>query len=390
MNLFDACPKIYFGKNAIDCLFQVSVKKAVLITDPFMISSEMVHVVTSRLKKRGTEYVIFSEIEPDPSIETVISGLQKIFEEKPDAIIALGGGSAIDAAKAMIYFCVRIKGVLISEQYIHQPLFIAIPTTSGTGSEVTSYAVISDKEKGVKIPLNHHSMIPDIAILDSDFTKTLPAPMIAYTGMDVLTHAVEAFVSRQANDFTNMLAREAASITLCSLPVLFQNSSNEKMREKMYNASTMAGLAFTNARLGLCHGIAHTIGAQFHLPHGEANAIVLPYIILFNSGLNNPGRHGVLKQYAKLAGSIGLGSGSDIELCQRLIVTMKVLCEQFHIPTSLSAYGIEKHKFLECIELCADKILEDSCTQANPVAVTKEDVLSLLNDIYFGRLEIKV
>lgn len=388
MNLFDACPKIFFGEHAIDYLLQIPREKVLVVTDSYMVTSGTVNAVTDRLVKRGISYSVFSGIEPDPSIETVAAGLVQIFHEKPDMVIALGGGSAIDAAKAMLYFCVRIKGVMMEKQYIHHPAFVAIPTTSGTGSEVTSYAVISDLQRGIKIPISHRSMIPDIAILDPVFTKTLPAHLVAYTGMDVLTHAIEAFVAHKSNDFTNMFAREAASITLRSLPALYHDITNTRLREKMYNASTMAGLAFNNSGLGLCHGIAHTIGAQYHLPHGKANAVALPYVVLFNAGLGKYKKSGVMKQYVDLARSMGMGAGDDLQLCQKLVVTIAVLCEQFSIPDSLSACDIKKEDFFGNIQTCADKVLEDACTKANPVPVTKEDVVALLTDIYNGNLEV--
>ncbi|MDR0670833.1 MAG: iron-containing alcohol dehydrogenase, partial [Oscillospiraceae bacterium] len=334
------------------------------------------------------EYVVFSEVEPDPSIETVAAGLQVIFREKPGVVIALGGGSAIDATKAMLYFCIRFKSGLMEKQYVHRPMFVAIPTTSGTGSEVTSYAVISDRQHGVKIPLRHRSMIPEAAILDPHFTRTLPANMIAYTGMDVFTHAVEAYVSPESNDFSAMFAVEAASITLQSLPALHRDVTDRKMREKMYSASTLAGLAFTNAGLGLCHGIAHTIGAQYHIPHGKANAVALPYVILFNAGLGPYRRPGVRARYAQLARKLGMQAANDAELCQMLALTARVLCEQFEIPSSLAGCEISEDAFYRDMSQHIDKILEDACTRANPLAVSREDLRSLLDDMYRGVLTI--
>ena len=384
MNRFDACPKIFFGENSLDYLLRLPQKKAVIITDPYMVSSGTVKVVTDRLEQNQMEYAVFSKIEPDPSIETVAAGLQVIFREKPQVVIALGGGSAIDAAKAMLYFCVRFKSGLMEPQYIYQPMFIAIPTTSGTGSEVTSYAVISDRQQGVKVPLSHRSMIPAVAILDPEFTKTLPANMIAYTGMDVLTHAIEAYVSPQRNDFTNMFALEAASLTIQCLPPFYRDVNQTRMREKMYSASTMAGLAFTNSGLGLCHGIAHTMGAQYHVPHGKANAVILPYVIRFNAGIGKYKGSGVKHHYAELAKKLGLTANSEEELCWQLAMTAKVLCEQFEIPTSLSGCGISEQDFFGNMEQNITKILEDACTMANPVNVNREDLYSLLSDIYRG------
>ena len=388
MHLFEACPKIYFGENALDYLDGLPREKVLLVTDPFMVSSGAVKAVTGRLDRLGLEYAVFSQVEPDPSIETIAAGLQQIFHEKPDIVIALGGGSAIDATKAMLYFCTRFKGIMMGRQHIHQPMFIAIPTTSGTGSEVTSYAVVSDRQRNVKIPLSHRSMTPEVAILDPEFTKTLPADMVAYTGMDVLTHAVEAYVSGKANDFTDLFARDAAEKVLRYLPVLYADVSNVAPREKMFSASTMAGLAFTNSSLGLCHGIAHTIGAEFHLPHGKANAIILPYIIAFNAGLGRKAATGLVGRYADLARSIGVGAPDDGESCGRLVCTVQVLCERFGIPGSFEAAGIDRAAFRQRQEACVRKILEDACTKANPAPVTARDISELLEAIFDGRLEV--
>lgn len=381
MNRFDAAPKIFFGKDALNYLLELPKDKALIVTDPYMVASGAVKSVTDRFDKTGMSYAIFSEIEPDPSIETVTAGMQTVFSEKPNYIIALGGGSAIDATKAMIYFCVRFKSELMDKQYVHQPTFIAIPTTSGTGSEVTSYAVISDRQSGVKIPLAHRSMIPEVAILDPEFTKTLPKHMIAFTGMDVLTHAIEAFTSPKANDFTDMFAAEAASIACSCLPSLFSDAANAAMREKMYSASTMAGLAFTNASLGLCHGIAHTIGAQYHIPHGKANAVILPYVLMFNA---KRGGSETLNRYAALSKRIGLEGKNDTELCDSLIRSVVSICKRLEIPDSLSNCGIKEADFNADIPANIKKILDDVCTSDNPVKVGQSDLRALLSDIFSG------
>lgn len=388
IHLFDASPKIYFGENSLDHLLSLPEDKVLLVTDPFMISSGLVKTVTSRLERAGAPYTVFSEIEPDPSIETVAAGLGVLFREKPDTVVALGGGSAIDAAKAMLYFCMRFKHGLMDSRYVHRPQFIAIPTTSGTGSEVTSYAVVSDRRNGVKIPLSDKSMIPDAAILDPGYTRTLPAEMIAYTGMDVLTHAMEAYVSGKANDFTDMCAKEAAATALSCLPALYSGSSDARTREKMYTASTLAGLAFTNAALGLCHGIAHTLGAQFHMPHGKANAVALPYVISFNAGLGRFRGRGTPEKYAALSRHLGLGADDDLEAARHLLAEVLLLNDRFGIPVSLRESGVSESDYLGKKSVCVAHIMEDSCTGTNPVRVAGSDVASLLDDIYNGRLEV--
>ena len=380
MRKFEMSSKICTGSDALDILLELPFGKAILITDPYMVSSGIVSTVTSRLEKNNFEYSVFSEIEPDPSIETVAKGLADIIAKQPDYIIALGGGSAIDAAKGMIYF------LRASKKDIKVPKFIAIPTTSGTGSEVTSYAVISDRQRGIKIPISDSSLVPELVILDPGYTKTLPPAMIAYTGMDVLTHALEAYVSGNTTDCTDMFAFEAARLTIKHLPAMYRNAENEEHRMKMHSASTMAGIAFTNAGLGLSHGIAHTMGAQYHITHGKLNAIILPYVIAFNAGLDKNRVNSVESRYAQLALRLGLEAESDKRLCVMLIATVELLRKQFDIPGSLRECDVDRDRFYAEMESNADKILEDACTKANPIKVGKEDVIYLLKCIYNGEL----
>jgi acetaldehyde dehydrogenase/alcohol dehydrogenase len=377
MKRFDAQTKLFFGENALDYLLGLPQDRALVVTDPYMASSGAVNAVTERLDKIGMTYAVFSEIEPDPSIETVAAGMQAFIAAKPNYVIALGGGSAIDATKAMIYFCIKLQGVMTDIQYVHRPTFVAIPTTSGTGSEVTSYAVISDRKLGVKIPLSHQSMVPDAALLDPSFTKTLPKHMIAFTGMDVLTHALEAYASPQASDFTDMLAAEAAAITLDCLPALHEDANDAAMREKMYSASTMAGLAFTNATLGLCHGIAHTVGARYHVPHGKANAVILPYVLAFNMKDAKTS-----SRYWMLAKRLGVAGGED-----GLVAAVKALGARLEIPATLAACGIPEAAFIADMPDNIEKMLEDVTTRANPVPVGAASLTELLAEIYAGRRE---
>ena len=384
MNIFEASPKLLFGENALCWLKTLPAGAVCVITDPFMVKSGNVRAVTDILEGEKRTYTVFSEIEPDPSIATVSRGLHHIFEYKPDTVIALGGGSAIDAAKAILYFCVKFKAGFMDNKYIHKPFFVAIPTTSGTGSEVTSYAVVTDRENNVKIPLSDTVMIPDVAILDADFTKTLPPDMVANTGMDVLTHAIEAFVSRKANDFTDMYAKDAAQKAFRFLPALYEDIGNAYLREKMYTASTMAGLAFTNSGLGINHSIAHTLGAEFHMPHGKANSIILPYSVWYNAGLSPYLADGVPQRYAELARTMGLAYDDDRQACRALIAAIQILNQHFGIPASLRELGVERAAFSERLDVCAEKILADMCTPANPVEISAASLKKLLLDIYEG------
>ncbi len=387
MNLLDACPKIYFGRHSLDYLGQLPEGRVMVICDPFMVQSGIIAKVTDRFDTYKRDYVVFSGVEPDPSIQTVTASMQMLFAEKPDIILALGGGSAIDTAKATIYFCLRYKGMIMGRQYIHKPFFVAVPTTSGTGSEVTSYTVLSDRQNDVKIPLNDRSMTPDVAILDPVFTKTLPKQMIAFTGMDVLTHALEAYVTKNANSFTDMYAVQAAKSTTRWLPLLFGGEDSDEAHQEMMIASTIAGLAFSNSGLGLCHGIAHTLGAEFHLPHGKANSIVLPWVIAFNAGIGRyqtASRLDILARYAEMARQLGHDGAAGTAVAA-LVEDVRGLNEQFGTPQSLSAADIPHDDFYNNMHGMTEKILRDITTAVNPVKVGPADVEMLLGDIYEGR-----
>jgi acetaldehyde dehydrogenase/alcohol dehydrogenase len=387
MGLLDACPKIYFGRHSLDYLEQLPEGPVMLVCDPFMVESGIVRKVTDRLERYRRDYAVFSGVEPDPSIDTVTACMHMLFSHKPDAVIALGGGSAIDTAKATLYFCLKYKATLMGRQYIHKPFFVAVPTTSGTGSEVTSYTVLTDRQNDVKIPLNDRSMTPDVAVLDPVFTKTLPRPMIAYTGMDVLTHALEAYVTGAANSFTDMYAVQAAKGTLRWLPVLFGGEQADEAHQEMMISSTMAGLAFSNSGLGLSHGLAHTLGAEFHLPHGKANSIVLPYVICFNAGIgrySEAGRLDTLTRYASLAQLLGFGGVGD-DAVRRLAERVLGLDEAFGIPIALRDNGVGHDAFYNTMHEMVGKVMADITTGANPVRVREADVEMLLGDVYEGR-----
>ena len=304
MQWFKVPDKIYFEHNSIQYLEKMpNITRAFIVTDPGMVSLGYVDKILYYLRKR-TEHVhceIFSDVEPDPSIETVKRGAQMMDEFKPDVIIALGGGSAMDAAKGMWLFyehpdvdfnSLRLRFLDIRKRAFKFPKMgnkaqlVAIPTTSGTGSEVTSFAVISDKKNNMKYPLADYELTPNIAIIDPQFVMSLPKSATADTGLDVLTHALEAYVSVMASDYTDGLAMKAIQLVFKYLPRAYKNGAEDaEAREKMHNASCMAGMAFTNAFLGLNHSIAHKIGGEYHVPHGRANAVLLPHVIKYNASI---------------------------------------------------------------------------------------------------------
>ncbi|MDR0598771.1 MAG: iron-containing alcohol dehydrogenase [Treponema sp.] len=376
MNIFEMRLKIYFGSGSLSALEEIQSQKVMVITDPFMVSSGIVNRVLERLRT-GVSYAVFSNIEQDPSIETVAAGLKVMLEERPGAVVALGGGSALDAAKAMLYFYVREKR--------QKPVLYAIPTTSGTGSEATNYAVITDRQRDVKIALSDPLMMPDYAVLDAEFTRTLPKDVIANTGMDVITHAIEAYVSRQSMACTDMYAREAARVAFLNLIPLYKDVSNDKYREQMFVASTNAGIAFNSAGLGLNHAIAHTIGERYHIPHGRANSIVLPYVVSFNSGLWRHQPHiPVIGKYAELARHLGMYILNDEQTCVTFISYLRHFNRTFGIPLGLNNMGVDFSEFAASLEELTAKVFADRTYPTNPVDISKEDLKLLLLDIYNG------
>ena len=384
MDLFSLKTKLYLGEDALDHLYSLPPGPVVVVTDPYLVRSGAVAAVTNRLEERHTDYSIFSELGPDPDLDTVAAGTRLLLQRTPAAVVALGGGAAIDTAKAMVCASSQRRGTGTDKA----PYFVAIPTTSGTGSEVTSYTVLRDAEQGVKYPLSHPDLIPDAALLDPGFTRTLPPNVAASTGMDVLTHGLEALVSPSANDFTDLFSLEAVRLCFTWLPVFFRNPGHLEARQKMLHASAMAGAAFTNAGLGLCHGMAHSLGAIFHLPHGTANAIALPYVIAYNAGLGKYRSHDAPKSYARAAQALGLPGAGPLSLCRQLVRAVRGLCRELGLPLSLSAYGVESCAFLSATEALLDNILADPCTAGNPIPISRDILRQLLNEVYSGHWEV--
>ena len=325
----------------------------------------------------------------------------------PDVIIALGGGSPIDAAKGMWLFYehpdadpegLKLKFMDIRKRAYKFPKLgtktkmVAIPTTSGTGSEVTSFAVLTDKTKNKKYPLADYELTPDVAIVDPDLVMSLPKSVTADTGMDVFTHALEAYVSNMASDYTDGLAEKAAELVVKYLPKAYENGNDKIAREKMHNASTIAGMAFTNAFLGVCHSLAHKIGAEFHLPHGKINAILLPYVIRYNASkptkfVSFPKYEYFVadQKYYQLAKKVGLKADTVEEGINSLIQKINSMNEHLNIPKSLKDAGIEEQEFLTKVDMLADRSFEDQCTTANPRLPLVSELKQILLDAYYGK-----
>jgi 1-propanol dehydrogenase len=369
--------KIFIGENALDRLTKLTREKIFLVTDPFIEQSGMIKVVTSRLDENGNEYNIFSDIVPDPPIETVATGVKVMQELRPSVIIAIGGGSAIDAAKAMKDFSKK----LFPEQA--DMIFIAIPTTSGSGTEVTSFSVITDQAKHVKYPLVSDTLLPDEAILDASLIKSVPPSVTADTGMDVLTHAIEAYVSTEANDFSDAFAEKAVQLIFDYLPRAYKDGNDREAREKVHHASTLAGMAFNMVGLGINHSIAHVCGAQFHIPHGRMNSILLPTVIEYNADLQGFSDYSTAaKKYAKLAKVLGLPSSNIRVGLFNLIQHINQLSKELHMPSSLKTCGISYEQMKAVKEMITETALKDGCTPTNPRIPTSKDIETILEKIH--------
>lgn len=410
MQWFKVPDKIYFEHNSIQYLEKMpNITRAFIVTDPGMVSLGYVDKILYYLRKR-TEHVhceIFSDVEPDPSIETVKRGAQMMDEFKPDVIIALGGGSAMDAAKGMWLFyehpdvdfnSLRLRFLDIRKRAFKFPKMgnkaqlVAIPTTSGTGSEVTSFAVISDKKNNMKYPLADYELTPNIAIIDPQFVMSLPKSATADTGLDVLTHALEAYVSVMASDYTDGLAMKAIQLVFKYLPRAYKNGAEDaEAREKMHNASCMAGMAFTNAFLGLNHSIAHKIGGEYHVPHGRANAVLLPHVIKYNASIPSkfvsfPKYKKFIadEKYAEIAAFLGLPAKTTEEGVQSLINAVIDLMKEVNEPLSFSECGIDEETYMRNIPDIANKAFEDQCTTANPKLPHVKEIEQIMIDAYKG------
>ena len=407
MQWFKIPDRIYFEYGATQYLAKMpDISRAVIVTDKVMMDAGYVDKVLYYLRERE-KYVhseVFAEVEPDPSLDTVMRGLNVIKSFRPDVIIALGGGSPIDAAKAMWMFyefpevnfeALTYKFMDIRKRIYKLPKlgqkakFVAIPTTSGTGSEVTSFTVITDKKKGMKYPIADYELTPDVAIIDPEFTLSIPSGVTADTGIDVLTHAIEAYVSVMASDYTDALAMKAIQLVFKYLPRAYRNGMDREAREKMHNASCIAGMAFTNAFLGINHSLAHKLGGEFHIPHGRANGIMLPHVIKYNSQVPTKittfpkyERFKGNEKYAEIAMGLGLAHKSTEQGVVKLIEAVQGLLIELSLPQSISATGIDKHLFESKVKDLAEKAFQDQTTTANPRMPLIRELEELLRNAF--------
>lgn len=405
--------KVYFKKGCLPVAMQelkqvLGKQKAFVVTDRFLFQSGTIHCITDQLHELGIAYQIFSDVEPDPTLACAKRGAEEMRAFAPDVIIALGGGSAMDAAKimwvmyehpeadfmdmAMRFLDIR-KRVYTFPTMGEKAYFIAVPTSSGTGSEVTPFAVITDEKTGVKYPLADYALLPNMAIVDTDLMMTQPKGLTAASGIDALVHSLEAYASVMATDFTDGLALRAIQNIFTYLPACYDNGLNEPVaREKMANASTMAGMAFANAFLGVCHSMAHKLGAFHHLPHGVANAVLLTDVMRYNAD-PRPQKMGTfsqyayphtLERYAEVARFLGLSGNSDEELLEQLIAKIEALKERVGIKKTIRDYGVKEEDFLATLDEMVEQAFDDQCTGANPRYPLMSEIKAMYLKAYYG------
>lgn len=383
MERFTLPRDLYFGEGSLEALKTLKGKKAVVVVGGgSMKRFGFLDKVQSYLNEAGIEVKLIEGVEPDPSVETVMNGAAVMREFEPDLIVSIGGGSPIDAAKAMWIFYEYPEFTF--EQAVvpfgipelrQKARFVAIPSTSGTATEVTAFSVITDYKKKIKYPLADFNLTPDIAIVDPDLAQTMPAKLTAHTGMDALTHAIEAYVAGLRSVFSDPLAMQA--IVMVKEYLVKSYNGNKEARGQMHLAQCLAGMAFSNALLGITHSMAHKTGAVFHIPHGCANAIFLPYVIQYNSKSCG-------ERYATIAKKLGLAGENQDELVKSLIEMIREMNKTMNIPSNLKEYGITEEDFKENVKYISHNAVLDACTGSNPREINDETMEKLFACTYYG------
>ena len=411
---FRAPEKVYIKKGclpvALDELKHVMDKKrAFIVTDTFLYENGYTKPITDKLDEMGIAHTTFFDVQPDPTLKNAKDGAAQMTAFKPDTIIALGGGSAMDAAKimwvlyehpeadfmdmAMRFIDIR-KRVYTFPKMGEKAYFIAVPTSAGTGSEVTPFAVITDEKSGVKYPLADYQLLPNMAVIDTDFHMSAPKGLTAASGIDAVTHSLEAYAAMLATDYTDGLALKSLKTVFTYLPRAYENGQTDvEAREKMANAATMAGMAFANAFLGVCHSMAHKLGAFHHLPHGVANALMIDEVLRFNAQ-EAPAKMGTFSQYdhphtlaryAEVADYLGLGGNTDEEKLENLIKALDELKEKVGIKKTIKDYGIDEETFMSSLDEMVEQAFDDQCTGANPRYPLMSEIKQMYLNAYYGR-----
>lgn len=372
--------KIYFEDQAIQYLKKITGSHGFLVSDTIIEGLGYLGEAKGYLEGAGIKTTVFTDVRPDPDVKIIADGMQKFVESGADLLIAFGGGSVIDTAKAILYS---------ARQYIEgrgdkfeKPLFIAIPSTSGTGSEVTDFSVITVRDE--KICLVDEYIAPDIAVLDTESKKHLPPKVAVDTGIDVLVHAIEAYLSADATDFTDALAEKAICLVFEHLKILSRTPSDEGARKRLQNASCIAGIAFNNAGLGITHSLAHAFGGKFHISHGRSNALFMVEVLKYNANLGGEMNERVCEKLAYMASRLNLPCRTMREGCVSFIDGVGRLKREVGIEDSIQALGIERAVFEEAIERMAETALEDRCTRTNPIPPAVEQLGEIYRKAYYG------
>lgn len=383
MQRFTLPRDLYHGKGALEALETLEGKKAIVcVGGGSMKRNGFLDRAVNYLQEAGMEVKLFEGIEPDPSVETVMDGAAVMREFEPDWIVAMGGGSPIDAAKAMWIFY-EYPDFTFEQAVVpfglpelrQKAKFVAIPSTSGTATEVTAFSVITDYKAKIKYPLADFNITPDIAIVDPDLAQTMPAKLVAHTGMDALTHAIEAYTASLKSNFTDPLALKAIEMVDENLVKSF--AGDKEARNLMHEAQCLAGMAFSNALLGIVHSMAHKIGAVFHIPHGCANAIFLPYVIQYNRSVCED-------RYANIARVLKLEGQTNSELTDSLIEKINEFNKELNIPATMKEYGVTEEEFLANVKHIAHNAVLDACTGSNPREIDDETMERLLSCTFYG------
>ena len=374
---------LYHGEGSLEVLKTIKGKKAMIVVGGgSMKRFGFLDKVEAYLKEANIEVELFEGVEPDPSVETVMKGAEAMLKFNPDWIVSIGGGSPIDAAKAMWIFY-EYPEFTFEEAVIpfnipelrKKARFIAIPSTSGTATEVTAFSVITDYKAKIKYPLADFNITPDIAIIDPELAQTMPKELVAHTGMDALTHAIEAYTASLRSNFSDPLAIKAIEMTVENLVKSYEG--DKISRNLMHEAQCLAGMAFSNALLGIVHSMAHKTGAVFNIPHGCANAIYLPYVIQYNKSK-------ALDRYADIARALKLKGNSDEELTESLVNLINELNTRLNIPHSLKEYGVEEDYFKQNLDFISENAVKDACTGSNPREIDKDNMAKVFECAYYG------
>ena len=409
---FKVPPKVYFKRGALDLALRElqGKKRAFIVTDSFLFNSGAVDKITNILDEIGIEYQAFFDVKPDPTLSTINQAMEVLLPFQPDVIISLGGGSPMDAAKIMwlmyeqpdtnfedisMRFMDIRKRICCIPDLGKKATMVAIPTTSGTGSEVTPFAIITDDETHVKYAIADYALTPNMAIIDPNFVDGMPKGLTSASGIDALVHSIEAYVSCMATNFTNSNALEAIKLVFRYLERSYHEGANDPMaREKMHYAATIAGMAFANSFLGLCHSMAHKLGAMYHVPHGVANALLIRQVIKYNAS-DAPKKQATFPQYkfpcakmkyGQIADELGLGGNNDDEKVQLLLDAVDRLMKSINLPNSIKDFGVDEETFMNSLDELVELAYDDQCTGANPVYPLMEDIKRLYIDAYYGNV----